>query len=229
VRRDYTTSPCAARFSPAIIRGLGRRHLRAETRAPADWAKLTFVPKDAVGNPTGPAQPAERPARPVNGAQLRLAQYANDRFRDDSTARGSSPPYRRIRSAAPSRHEWLGLYANAATTFKLNTRSRAYRRSACARDIARHGFRRAPESTRRPARRVARRFSSYQAIPPPDCPPISSATTTRSMPRRSSVTSRIGSQPPRSGAAAHRAHRHRDRTIARHRVRTDRQLHRNSA
>jgi outer membrane receptor protein involved in Fe transport len=50
--------------------------------APADYATLTFVPKDAQGRPTGPLQEADiRPRDTTTGD--RLPQYANDRFKDD--------------------------------------------------------------------------------------------------------------------------------------------------
>ncbi|HUR57599.1 MAG TPA: TonB-dependent receptor plug domain-containing protein [Opitutaceae bacterium] len=50
--------------------------------APADYNSLTFVPKDAQGRPTGPAQ--EAAIRPRNAATGdREPQYAGDRFKDD--------------------------------------------------------------------------------------------------------------------------------------------------
>jgi outer membrane receptor for ferric coprogen and ferric-rhodotorulic acid len=49
--------------------------------APADYAKLTYVPKDANGAPSGPRQNAV--ARPRAGNGVPLAQYVNDRFQDD--------------------------------------------------------------------------------------------------------------------------------------------------
>lgn len=48
--------------------------------APDDYFTLTYIPKDANGNPTGPR--TEAAVRPRNGI-FRLPQYANDRFRDD--------------------------------------------------------------------------------------------------------------------------------------------------
>jgi hypothetical protein len=50
------------------------------------WTALTYVPKDAAGNPTGPAQPAV--SVPRDSAGFRLPQYANDHFRADY----SNPP-----------------------------------------------------------------------------------------------------------------------------------------
>lgn len=49
-------------------------------RPPEDYFKLTYVPKDASGNPTGAR--AEALARPRTN-NVPQAQYANDRFRDD--------------------------------------------------------------------------------------------------------------------------------------------------
>lgn len=51
-----------------------------------EWSALTYVPKDANGNPTGPAQPAV--SVPRDSAGFRQPQYANDRFRTDF----SNPP-----------------------------------------------------------------------------------------------------------------------------------------
>ena len=84
--------------------------------APADWATLTYVPKDAQGRPTGPAQPAT--ARPRAPDRSRLAQYANDRFQDDYNA----PPlvgYQTTKSAGMVFHvaRWLSPFVNFAETF----------------------------------------------------------------------------------------------------------------
>ncbi|MDO8632147.1 MAG: hypothetical protein Q7R41_16815, partial [Phycisphaerales bacterium] len=49
---------------------------------PDDYGRLTFVPKDTQGRPTGPLQEADiRPRESTTGD--RLPQYANDRFKDD--------------------------------------------------------------------------------------------------------------------------------------------------
>lgn len=52
--------------------------------APADYLDLMYIPKDAAGNSTGPAKLADR--RPRGANRVPLAQYANDRFRDDYNA-----------------------------------------------------------------------------------------------------------------------------------------------
>lgn len=49
-------------------------------RPPGDYFSLTYVPKNAAGEPTGPATEAISRPRSNNVPQ---AQYANDRFRDD--------------------------------------------------------------------------------------------------------------------------------------------------
>ncbi|MFM9090491.1 MAG: TonB-dependent siderophore receptor, partial [Verrucomicrobiota bacterium] len=84
--------------------------------APADWATLTYIPKDAQGRPTGPAQPAT--ARPRAPDRSRLAQYANDRFQDDYNA----PPlegYQTTKSAGLVFHvtRWFSPFVNFAETF----------------------------------------------------------------------------------------------------------------
>ncbi|MBL9212292.1 MAG: TonB-dependent receptor plug domain-containing protein [Opitutaceae bacterium] len=84
--------------------------------APSDWATLTYVPKDAQGRPTGPAQPAT--ARPRATNRSRLAQYAGDRFQDDFNA----PPlegYQTTKSTGAVFHvaRWLSPFVNYAETF----------------------------------------------------------------------------------------------------------------
>ena len=83
--------------------------------APADYASLTYVPKNASGTPTGAALPAT--ARPRTGI-VQQAQYANDRFQDDF-----SPPDVRVR---PDTYTLgvvgyvtrdLGAFYNYSTTF----------------------------------------------------------------------------------------------------------------
>ena len=68
---------------PAGYGVLSRDHFIYRPDAPADYFTLSYVPKDAAGRPTGPAQlaPATRPRDATTG--LALPQYANDRFQDD--------------------------------------------------------------------------------------------------------------------------------------------------
>ena len=97
--------------------------------APKDWATLTYIPKNAAGVATGPAQPADNrprltvPATTTVAASSILAQpqYAGDRFRDDY-----NPPALGVASntfsvgATFNATNWLGLYSNLATTFNPN-------------------------------------------------------------------------------------------------------------
>ena len=97
--------------------------------APKDWTSLTYIPKNAAGVATGPAQPADNrprltvPATSTVAASSILAQpqYAGDRFRDDY-----NPPALGVASntfsvgATINVTNWLGLYSNLATTFNPN-------------------------------------------------------------------------------------------------------------
>jgi len=68
---------------PAGYGSLTRDHFVYRPDAPADYFTLSYVPKDAAGRPTGPAQlaPATRPRDTTTG--VALPQYAGDRFQDD--------------------------------------------------------------------------------------------------------------------------------------------------
>lgn len=86
--------------------------------APADYATLTYVPKDAQGRPTGPAVAAA--TRPRDGNGQRLPQYAGDRFQDDfnfPTIKDQEITY----SAGSVYHvrSWWSVYANYAQTFTI--------------------------------------------------------------------------------------------------------------
>ena len=86
--------------------------------APADYANLTYIPKDAQGRATGPAAPAA--VRPRDGNGLRLPQYGNDRFQDDTNfprIKDSQVTY----SGGGVYHvrPWLSVYANLAQTFTI--------------------------------------------------------------------------------------------------------------
>jgi outer membrane receptor protein involved in Fe transport len=84
--------------------------------APADYATLTYTPKDASGRVVGPATPAD--TRPRDGNGNRLSQYANDRFKDDYNA--PDVEQRKVtRSVGGVFHvtRWLSPYANYAETF----------------------------------------------------------------------------------------------------------------
>ena len=84
--------------------------------APADWASLTFTPKDANGTTTGPAISADTRPRDSNGNQQ--SQYARDRFKDDFNAPAIDK--RQVtRSVGLVYHltRWVTPYANYAETF----------------------------------------------------------------------------------------------------------------
>lgn len=86
--------------------------------APGDYLGLTYTPKDAAGNPTGPSTPAEK--RPRDSAGNRLAQYAGDRFQDDF----SPPPIEGRKTtfstgAVYHTTSWVSLYGNYAQTYNL--------------------------------------------------------------------------------------------------------------
>jgi outer membrane receptor protein involved in Fe transport len=86
--------------------------------APADYRTLTYIPKDAAGNPTGPATPAEKRIR--DGAGNRLPQYAGDRFQDDY----SPPPIKGTKTTYSFGSVYhfnplVSAYANFAQTYNL--------------------------------------------------------------------------------------------------------------
>lgn len=84
-------------------------------RPPEDYFSLTYVPKDAAGNPTGPRTEALARPRTNNVPQ---PQYANDRFRDDyslPTLKGKVNTY----SAGGVLHvtKWASVFGNYAETW----------------------------------------------------------------------------------------------------------------
>jgi len=121
VRRDrfYTASQQQVRTGD-YPRGWDPATPLLRPSAPADWATLTYIPKDAQGRATGPAQPAT--ARPRATDRSRLPQYAGDRFQDDFNA----PPlegYRTTTSIGTVFHVtgWLSPFVNFAETFNPAT------------------------------------------------------------------------------------------------------------
>jgi hypothetical protein len=103
---------------PAGYGALTRDHFIYRPDAPADYFKLTYVPKDAAGRPTGPAQlaPATRPRDTTTG--VALPQYANDRFQDDFNPPPTSTkkPTRAI-GGILNIGRGVALWANFAQTF----------------------------------------------------------------------------------------------------------------
>ena len=96
--------------------------VRHRPEAPSDYYSLFYTPKNATGKAiSAPIPAATRPRSAVNGVNVPLAQYANDRFQDDT-----SPPdvvsgvNTRTYGAVVNLTSWLGVYANNSTTFDLN-------------------------------------------------------------------------------------------------------------
>ncbi len=130
VRRDLTDLVTRNTLNPGDYpTGWDGSNIIFKPDAPSDWASLTFVPKDATGKATGPAQPADtRPRLTVPATSTVVAssilpapQYAGDRFRDDY-----NPPALNVGTntyslgATVNVNKWLGVYGNAATTFNPN-------------------------------------------------------------------------------------------------------------
>ena len=86
--------------------------------AVADYAVLTYIPKDAQGRAIGPAVPATARPRDANG--LGQLQYANDRFQDDFNF-PSITDHQITYSGGTVLHvrPWLSLYGNYAQTFTI--------------------------------------------------------------------------------------------------------------
>ncbi len=110
---------------PADFGVITRERFIYRPDAPADYFKLTYVPRNAAGVATGPAQPAPatRPRDATTG--VALPQYARDRFQDDF----NPPPTRTLK---PTRSfggiynvgRGLSLWANFAQTFNPTDFSR---------------------------------------------------------------------------------------------------------
>ena len=83
---------------------------------PANWATLSYVPKAANGVATGPATPAD--TRPRDGNGNRLAQYANDTFKDDYNAPAVQEK-KVTKTVGTVFHltKWLSPFVNYAETF----------------------------------------------------------------------------------------------------------------
>ncbi|MBI5766531.1 MAG: hypothetical protein HZA93_01965 [Verrucomicrobia bacterium] len=90
-KREVRSQPTSMGFLPVAANWdgytLDDRYWRPN--APADWAKLTYTPKDAAGNPTStvPLLAVDRPTvAGTNGVNTQNPLYANDRFRNDYNA-----------------------------------------------------------------------------------------------------------------------------------------------
>lgn len=103
---------------PAGYGALTRDHFIYRPDAPADYFTLSYIPKDAAGRPTGPAQlaPATRPRDATTG--VALPQYANDRFQDDYNppATSTKKPTKSV-GGIFNVGRGVSLWANFAQTF----------------------------------------------------------------------------------------------------------------
>ncbi len=112
---DYTGSAIFSRMPGDYPANWDGGSYLWRSAAPADYAMLTYVPKDANGNPTGAARPAT--TRPRTGI-VAQSQYANDRFQDDF-----SPPEVKVKQTTYSLGsvvyllKSLGAFYNYSTTF----------------------------------------------------------------------------------------------------------------
>ena len=91
-RRDITNLETKNTLLPGdYAAGWTGSNIIFKPAAPKDWATLTFIPKNAAGVATGPAQPADNRPRLTVPATATVAagnilpqpQYTSDRFRDD--------------------------------------------------------------------------------------------------------------------------------------------------
>jgi outer membrane receptor for ferric coprogen and ferric-rhodotorulic acid len=90
---------------------------------PKDYWNLTYFPKDAAGNITGPERNADaRPRTNAFGTVVPQPQYDKDRFRDDY----NSPPVEKSVNSASygavvNITKWLGVFGNHSTTFNFSS------------------------------------------------------------------------------------------------------------
>lgn len=115
-RDDYKTATQYTDLPGDYATDWNGRTLQYRPNAPSDFFALSYRPKDAAGNPTGAALPADTRPRAANGDPL--PQYAGDRFRDDfnaPTVQGKLDTY----SVGGVFHatRWLSVYANFAETY----------------------------------------------------------------------------------------------------------------
>jgi len=99
--------------------------------APVDWAQLTYIPRDANGNPTStiPIPAVARPRTGIaipaggttnNGISAPTAFYANDRFRDDyNPPINRKHPYSYSVGAVYKVRPWVSVTGNYATSYVL--------------------------------------------------------------------------------------------------------------
>jgi hypothetical protein len=99
--------------------------------APSDWVKLSYIPRDAAGNPTSaaPIPAATRPRTAIatpagattnNGISAANPLFRNDRFRDDfSPPVNKRNPYSVSLGGVYHVASWVSLVGNYATSYVL--------------------------------------------------------------------------------------------------------------
>ena len=130
VRRDITSLETKNTLLPGdYAPGWNGSNIVFKPSAPKDWASLTYIPRNAAGVVTGPAQPADNRPRLTVPATASVAasnilaqpQYAGDRFRDDYNPPGLSVASNTFSLGGTINvTNWLGVYSNVATTFNPN-------------------------------------------------------------------------------------------------------------
>ncbi len=90
---------------------------------PPDFFSLSYSPKNAAGVVTGPAIPADvRPRQLIQGTEIPLPQYANDRFKDDYNSPDS---FANINTGTTgvvvNVTKWLGVYGNQSTAWTFGS------------------------------------------------------------------------------------------------------------
>lgn len=125
VRRDLTRiSTLSYKQSDDMPADWNGSYMTPKATPPADYWNLTYTPKDATGKVIAGATPIPAPQRPrsaINGVNVPLAQYANDRFQDDfSTPDLTTGVNTRSYGFVINLWKGIGIYANDSTTYDTN-------------------------------------------------------------------------------------------------------------
>ncbi|MSU65621.1 MAG: hypothetical protein EXS38_05870 [Opitutus sp.] len=123
-RRDFTRlATLSYKQSDDMPVGWDGSYMTPKASPPADYWTLTYVPKNAAGQPIGGgAVPApQRPRSSINGLNVPSPQYANDRFQDDfSTPDLTAAVNTRSFGAVVNLWKGIGIYVNDSTTYDTN-------------------------------------------------------------------------------------------------------------